>query len=85
MKVSGGSHQCCSCDNEVLIDISYCTVDNDVGTGEFSLMLGILHVCGYTHVSPSMNFIIAFACLWQWAQGFSVIPCSLWNLIVVHC
>ena len=36
-----------------------CTVDTDVGTGEFSLVLGTLHVCGHAHVrsqvSPGMD------------------------------
>ena len=27
-----------------------CTVDSDVGTGDFLLVLGLLHVCGYAHV-----------------------------------
>ena len=27
-----------------------CTVDIDVGTGDFSLVLGILHVCAHVHV-----------------------------------
>ena len=26
-----------------------CTIDADVGTGDFSLVPGILHVCGYAH------------------------------------
>ena len=36
-----------------------CTVDIDVGTGDFSLLLGTLQVCGHahmrSHVSPSMD------------------------------
>ena len=36
-----------------------CTVDSDVGTGDFSLVLGILHVCGHSrmrsHVPPDMD------------------------------
>ena len=36
-----------------------CAVDSDVGTGDFSLVLGILHVCGHarmrSHVSPGMD------------------------------
>ena len=36
-----------------------CTVDTDVGTGEFSLVLGTLDVCGHahvrSHVSPGMD------------------------------
>ena len=36
-----------------------CAVNNDVGTGDFSLVLGILHVCGQahvrSHVSPGME------------------------------
>ena len=27
-----------------------CTVDSDVGNGDFSLVLGILHVYGHAHV-----------------------------------
>ena len=27
-----------------------CTVDSDVGRGDFSLVQGILHVCGHTYV-----------------------------------
>ena len=33
-----------------LFGICNCTVNNDVGTGDFSLMQGILHVCGFVHV-----------------------------------
>ena len=36
-----------------------CTVDSDVGKGNFSLVLGIFHVCGDAHVrshlSPCMD------------------------------
>ena len=36
-----------------------CTIYSDVGTGNFSLVLGILHVCGHahvrSHVSPGMG------------------------------
>ena len=32
-----------------------CTVDGDVGTGEFSLALRILHLCGYTHVQAHVS------------------------------
>ena len=36
-----------------------CTVDSNVGTGDFSLVHGTLHVCGHarmqSHVSPGMN------------------------------
>ena len=42
-----------------LIGICNCTVDSDVGTGSFSLVLGILHVCGQahmrSHVSPGID------------------------------
>ena len=38
-----------------------CTVDSEVGTGDFSLVLEILHVCGHaqvrSNVSPGMNCI----------------------------
>ena len=36
-----------------------CTVDSDIGMGDFSLVLGILHMCGHahvrSHVSPGMD------------------------------
>ena len=36
-----------------------CTLDSDVGTGDFSLVFGILHLCGHVHmrsyVSPGMR------------------------------
>ena len=39
-----------------------CTVDSDVGTGDFSLVPRILHVCGHAHVqlhvSPDMDCIM---------------------------
>ena len=35
---------------EFLFRIYDCTVDSDVGTGNFSLMLGISLICGHTHV-----------------------------------
>ena len=31
-------------------DSCNCMVDKDVGTGDFSLVLGILHVCGHVHM-----------------------------------
>ena len=31
-----------------------CTVDSDAGTGELSLVLGILHLCGHVHVRSHM-------------------------------
>ena len=50
-----------------------CMVDSDVGTGEFSLVLGILHVCGQvhmrSHVSQGMN-----CCCDEIAK--SSLPCS---------
>ena len=33
-----------------LLGMCECTVDSDVGTCDFSLVLQILHVCGYVHV-----------------------------------
>ena len=33
-----------------------CTIHSDVGTGDFSLMLEILHVSGHAHVSPGMDW-----------------------------
>ena len=42
-----------------LFDICDGMVDSDVGMGNFLLVLGILHVCGHTHVqshvSPAMD------------------------------
>ena len=42
-----------------LCGMCYCTVDSNVGTGDFSPVLGILHVCGHadvrSHVSPGMH------------------------------
>ena len=32
-----------------------CTVDSDVGTGDFLLVLGILHVCGHAHVRSHVS------------------------------
>ena len=32
-----------------------CTVDVDVGMGDFSLLLWILHVCGHMHESLGMD------------------------------
>ena len=41
-----------------------CTVDSDVGTGDFSLVLGILHVYGQahvrSHVCPNMDCYLLF-------------------------
>ena len=38
-----------------------CMVDSDVGTGDFSLVPGILHACGHahvrSHVSPDMDWV----------------------------
>ena len=39
-----------NCGDEVLFDMCDCTVDADVGTGDFSFVLGILHVCAHAHV-----------------------------------
>ena len=47
---------------EFLVGMCDCTVDSDAQMGDFSLMLGILHVCGHvhvrSHVSPDMNYYI---------------------------
>ena len=41
-----------------------CAVDSDVGTGNFPPALGILYVCGHTHVrslvSPGMDGVMSF-------------------------
>jgi len=36
-----------------------CTVDSDIGTSDFSLVLGILHMCVDMHTCNHM-------CLWIW-------------------
>ena len=45
-----------------LFDTCDCTIDSGVNTFDFSLMLGILHACGYghvrSHVFPGMYCII---------------------------
>ena len=38
-----------------------CTVDGDVGTDDFLLVPGILHVCGHAHVSPDMYCVQGWA------------------------
>ena len=38
-----------------------CTVDSDVGTGNFSLVLGILHVYGHAHVR--LHVSLGMGCL----------------------
>ena len=44
---------------EFLFGMRGCTVDSDVNTGDFSLVLGILHVCGHvlvrSHKPPGMD------------------------------
>ena len=32
-----------------------CTIDSDVGTGNFSLVVGILQVCGHAHVRSHVS------------------------------
>ena len=45
---------------EFLSGMCDCTVDSDVGKGDFSLVLGILHESGHVHVrlhvSPDMDW-----------------------------
>ena len=38
-----------------LFSLCDCTVDSNVGTGDFSIMLEILNVCGHAYVSPGMD------------------------------
>ena len=38
-----------------LFDIYNCTVDIDVGKGDFWLMLQILHMCGHAHMRSHMS------------------------------
>ena len=40
---------------EFLFDMCNCITDSDIGMGNFSLMLGILHMCGHTHVSSRVS------------------------------
>ena len=37
------------------VAVTIACVDSDVDTGDFSLVLGILHVCGYDHVRSHMS------------------------------
>ena len=39
---------------KLLFDTHNCRVDSDVGTGDFSFVLGILHVCGHAHAPSHM-------------------------------
>ena len=39
---------------EFLFVIYDCTVHSDVGTGNFSLMLGILLICGHTYIGSQV-------------------------------
>ena len=56
-----------------------CVVSNDVGTGDFSLLLAVLHVCGYAymrlHVSPAIN-----CCMFRTFYIFKVHHC----IVLVH-
>ena len=49
-----------------------CTVVSYVGMGNFSLILGILHICGHTHVrlhvSPGMDSMGYAKLFLQWGQ-----------------
>ena len=38
-----------------LFGMCNCTVDSDVGTGDFLLMLGIFHMCGHVHMQLHMS------------------------------
>ena len=59
MKAKGDCHYRCNCDKKFLFGMCDCTVDSDVGTCNFTLLLGILHFCGLVHVrsyvSPDMD------------------------------
>ena len=51
MKTERDSHWFCSYENEVPIwQVQLQGVASDVGKGDFSLVRGILHVCGHAHV-----------------------------------
>ena len=59
MKTKSDSDLCCSCDNIAPICHVRLYGYNDIGTGDFSLVREILHVCGHAHVrshaSPGMD------------------------------
>ena len=63
MKAKYDSHKCCSCDNEVpvLFGICYCTVDIEVGTGNFAHVWtrasAIAHVSVYGSSHQVVHFI----------------------------
>ena len=46
-----------------LLGMSYYTVDTDVGKGDFSFVLGILHVCGRVSICMCDQM-----CLWAWIE-----------------
>ena len=62
MKEKGDGQKCCSSDKKSIFSTCDCTVDSDVGTGDFLLIQGILHLYGHTHVrshvSPDMDCLI---------------------------
>ena len=49
---------------KVLFDICNCTVDRDFSTGDSSLVLGILPMCGHahmrSHVSPGHELVLCY-------------------------
>ena len=38
-----------------LLGMRDCTVDREGGMGNYSLVLGTLHLCGHEHVSPQLR------------------------------
>ena len=61
MKAKGTGTKVAVATKKFRFGICDCTVDNDVGTCDFSLILRILHVFGHmhmrSHVSPGMTRI----------------------------
>ena len=58
-----------------------CTVDSDDGTGDFSLVLGVLQVYGQAHVGshvpPGMDC--------NHALGGNVFPFHTFYIVLIHC
>ena len=65
MKANDDSHYYCICDKKFLFGMCNCTVESDVGTGDFSLLLRILQVCGHahvrSHVPPGKSCVLGIA------------------------
>ena len=55
-----------------LLGMCNCTINSDVDTGDFSLVLRILHVCGHVHVRSLVS------------QGMDCFSCCIWKECFVN-